>query len=53
MRILAAGEPISIDQLGLTAHSKEWLEKNTQQALRLVLHLRAHWLAKVPRRISS
>ena len=31
MRILAVGEPIPIDQLGLTSHNKERLEKTVSK----------------------
>ena len=35
MRILAAGEPISLDKLGLTVHDKERLEKTVSKLYRL------------------
>ena len=40
MRILAAGEPIPLDKLGLTPHNRERLEKTVEQALRPVLRVR-------------
>ena len=42
MRILAGGESIPIDKLGLTLHNKERLEKISQQTLRFVLRLRPY-----------
>ena len=40
MRILAAGEPIPLDKLGLTPHNMERLKDAVSQALRPVLRLR-------------
>jgi type II secretory ATPase GspE/PulE/Tfp pilus assembly ATPase PilB-like protein len=37
MRILAAGEPIPLDKLGLTPHNKARVEKTVEQALWPVL----------------
>ena len=46
MRILAAGELIPLDKLGLTVHNKERLEKNSHQTLWPVMRVWAHRLGQ-------
>ena len=53
MRISAAGEPIPIDKLGLTAHNKERLEKQSANTTSCFMYAAPLVLAKPPRCIPS